>query len=87
MQNSCRWIATPIGLYFNISDKTCRHPEYNETLSKAFGKCRNPGEDMVNKIQILLLKETPLLSAPDPCKRGGLDPLQSAQVVLESSSA
>lgn len=41
------WIATPIGLHFNISDKNCSHPEKNEILSRAYAKCKNPGEDML----------------------------------------
>ena len=46
------WIATPIGLHFNISDKNCSYPEKNELLSKAYAKNKNPGEDMVCRLAL-----------------------------------
>lgn len=52
--NHISWIATPLGLHFNISDKNCSHPEKNEILARAYAKCQTPGEDMVNKLLLVV---------------------------------
>ena len=41
------WIAAPLGIYFNVSDKSCSQPQHNPILSKAYAESKNPGEEMV----------------------------------------
>ena len=86
--NPCSWISGPLGLYLHVSDKKCSHPEPNPVLSRAYDKCKNPGEETVRPAISLLILLTILLccAAANSCTRSWLDTLQSAQVVLENSA-
>lgn len=46
------WISGPIGLHLNVSDKKCSYPESNDILSRAYEKCKSPGEETVRLYQI-----------------------------------
>ena len=52
--NYYSWLAYPLGIVCEVSDRSVARPQHHAVLEKSFQCCRNPGEEQVGSFKINL---------------------------------